>query len=62
MRAFMGPVVVFLVGLVAWLVIAPKIDENVVNTLLTWGGIIAVIAALVWAVLIATGRGSGRRL
>jgi hypothetical protein len=63
MRAFIGPAVLFIAGLLAWLVLAPRVPDGVLATLLTWGGIIAAIAALVWAVYIATRtRGSRSRI
>jgi len=60
MRAFIGPAVLFVVGLLAWLFLAPRVGDSTLAMLLTWGGIIAAIAALSWAVYIAT-QTRGRR-
>jgi len=60
MRAFIGPVVLFVVGLLAWLVLAPRVADGMLATLLMWGGIIVAIAALAWAAYIAS-RTRGRR-
>jgi hypothetical protein len=60
MRAFIGPAVLFVVGLLAWLFLAPRVGDGTLAMLLMWGGIIAAIAALVWAVYIAT-QTRGRR-
>jgi hypothetical protein len=60
MRAFIGPVVLFVVGLLAWLVLAPRVADGTLAMLLMWGGIIVAIAALAWAAYIAT-RTRGRR-
>ena len=54
MRAFIGPAVLFVIGLLAWLVLAPRVGDGTLAMLLMWGGIIAAIAALGWAAYIAT--------
>ncbi len=60
MRAFIGPAVLFVVGLLAWLFLAPRVGDGTLAMLLMWGGIVAAIAALAWAVYIAT-QTRGRR-
>jgi hypothetical protein len=49
---FLGPILLFVVGLIAWFVDWPDGD---LDTILMWLGVAACIGALIWAVLIATG-------
>ena len=38
MRAFIGPAVLFVVGLLAWLFLAPRVGDGTLAMLLMWGG------------------------
>jgi hypothetical protein len=49
---FLGPILVFIIGLIAWLVDWP--GDNL-DYVLMWVGVVCCLAALLWAILIATG-------
>jgi len=54
---FLGPILLFVVGLIAWLVDWPGGNLDYV---LMWLGVVACIGALLWAILIAVGYGRAR--
>lgn len=48
-----GPIILFIVGLIAWLIDWP---DATLDMVLMWLGVAAMVGALVWAALIFSGR------
>lgn len=59
MRSLIGPIILFFVGLFIWLFDWP---DSTLDYVLMWAGVIAMIAALIWAVMNFSGYGRRSRL